>query len=325
MADSELPPRQAIQIRSVILWLAQCQAGGCAAAWILGVLTGDWYGGELLTHFQPHYFAVLLLSAVMFGLLKCWRWLAFSAILAVATGWQVGIWYLPADAPAGEATERLKILSANVFYRSKEFKQLLELIRVEDPDLIVLCEFNPSCLVACESLRQRYPYSIDKPLKTSKGIALFSKYPLRNSRIEWVHQAPSIITEVQLATQSCSLVCVHPPTPVLHEDYAQRNDNLRAIPDWMPAGKPALVVGDLNITMWSPNYQDLVANAELMNARQGFGVMPTFPCSIGISIDHILHTREFRVLEFRRGAAINSDHWPVIGVLELVGTPPGSD
>ncbi len=114
-----------------------------------------------------------------------------------------------------------------------------------------------------------------------------------------------------------SIVTTHPLHPLTRRSFALRNDQLGAVGDL--AGdrtQPVMLIGDLNVTMWSPWYRLLVAETQLTNARRGFGVMaswPTFlPPIMRLPIDHCLVSDELIVTDCRLGPAFGSDHLPLI-------------
>ncbi len=72
--------------------------------------------------------------------------------------------------------------------------------------------------------------------------------------------------------------------------------------------------------MWAHHYNELVESTGLANARDGFGVLPSWPTNIPIAmipIDHCLVSDEFTVLDVRTGPDIGSDHLPLIVELGL--------
>jgi endonuclease/exonuclease/phosphatase (EEP) superfamily protein YafD len=78
-----------------------------------------------------------------------------------------------------------------------------------------------------------------------------------------------------------------------------------------------MLMGDLNTTMWSPYFHELETQAGLRNARDGFGILPTWPQKgqwpmFRIPLDHCLVSPEIRVEAFRVGSNIGSDHLPII-------------
>ena len=92
-----------------------------------------------------------------------------------------------------------------------------------------------------------------------------------------------------------------------------------------PLPNPRLLLGDLNATSWSPHFTDLVRDCRLRDARQGFGVQPTWPRFSGIArllqipIDHTLVSDDVEVVARRVGPDLGSDHRPVEIELRIGG------
>ncbi len=112
------------------------------------------------------------------------------------------------------------------------------------------------------------------------------------------------------------MIAAHPLTPTTKSGFQQRNAQLEAMGRYVSRlPKPVLVIGDLNITMWSPFYQRFVGTAGLDNARSGFGILPTWPTFfplLYIPIDHCLISPEIQVLKIRTGPDVGSDHLPLV-------------
>jgi endonuclease/exonuclease/phosphatase family metal-dependent hydrolase len=67
--------------------------------------------------------------------------------------------------------------------------------------------------------------------------------------------------------------------------------------------------------MWSPYYSQLMRDSGLMNARKGFGVLPTWPSHVPflkIPLDHCLVSADISAAHIRTAEAIGSDHLPLI-------------
>lgn len=90
---------------------------------------------------------------------------------------------------------------------------------------------------------------------------------------------------------------------------------------------PTIVIADLNASMWSPHYTRFVSETGLKNARQGFGVVSTWPVQFDplmIPIDHAMVSSDILVKDFRVLSGIGSDHAPF--VLDVyVGLPQPSE
>ena len=85
--------------------------------------------------------------------------------------------------------------------------------------------------------------------------------------------------------------------------------------------RAAIILGDLNVSMWSPFYRSMIQTSGLRNARQGRGILPTHSivapqfAALSAPIDHCLVTRDIQVEDFQLGPAIGSDHLPIIAEL----------
>ena len=75
---------------------------------------------------------------------------------------------------------------------------------------------------------------------------------------------------------------------------------------------PTVVIGDLNTTMFSATYRQLLADSGLSDARAGHGLMPTWPSSMPswgrLALDHVLVPDELTVTDIELGEPTGSDH-----------------
>ncbi|HEY9295793.1 MAG TPA: endonuclease/exonuclease/phosphatase family protein, partial [Phormidium sp.] len=101
----------------------------------------------------------------------------------------------------------------------------------------------------------------------------------------------------------------------------ERNMQLAAMADYLEkVNNPVVVMGDFNVTMWSPFYQRFIEKTKLKNARSGFGVQPTWPSFmplLAIPIDHCLVSPNIQVIKTRTGRNVGSDHLPIITDLAI--------
>ena len=277
---------------------------------------------ELFSHFKLQYLWSAVLLAVIFAVTRRPRLLGLCFGLTALNAWFVLPWYFGAD----EAIEgpSLKIMHANVLgYRNPDAKLLLDQVTSEQPDVVVLQEYTPGWHQALQNELAEYPYRLDEPQAGAFGIALLSKIPLENAQI--VHAAPEglpeIHAEMRLDGQTIHVVSAHPMPPMGKAWIESRNEQLLMLGNELGrAPRPTILVGDLNISMFAPTYRDFENRTGLRNARQGFGLAPTFPAFLPIAlipIDHVLVSDEFAVTDFRTGDNTGSDHLPIIATLVL--------
>lgn len=285
---------------------------------------------DLFSHFKLQY---LILNALLFGCLLINRQRLFLIIglfclSIIAT--EIVPWYIPQTGMPGNNSANLRILSSNVNIKNQNYSKLLSLVRQEKPDVAVFMEVNQPWLKQLDSLKEILPYSISNDNSDSLGIAVYSKWQLENASINsfGIPTNPSILTNLTINEQVISLIATHPPPPKPGL-FEARNQQLSEIGEYIKSlSNPKVIVGDINTTMWSPYYKRLVSNTELRNARQGFGILPTWPRKtnyspyskipsfllglLSIPIDHCLISPEIKVVNTRTGANVNADHLPLI-------------
>lgn len=81
------------------------------------------------------------------------------------------------------------------------------------------------------------------------------------------------------------------------------------------AASPVLLLGDLNVSPWSPYFRRLLRESGLRDSSQGRGVRPTWPTFnplMLIPIDHCLYSPGIAIVNRQTGPHVGSDHFPVI-------------
>lgn len=279
---------------------------------------------ELFSHFRLQYLAVSALLLLVFAALRS---PAYSIVLLGTVALNASYvvpWYLghgKTDTPANAVS--VKLLSANVLSRNEEYDRLIELINDEQPDIIFLQEISPRWLVALEPVRADYPYSYAEPRYDNFGIAMYSRRPLDSV----IHVAtppldyPTIIATLTVNGAPLTLINTHPTIPLTRSGFEARNLQLQNIAEIVTATQGNVILsGDLNTTLWSPAYRMLEESTGLKNARQGAGIVPTWPTFIPfamIPIDHVLVSKDIRVVGIERRRLSGSDHLSLLVTVAL--------
>ncbi len=279
---------------------------------------------ELATHFQVQYAMALLITlAAALWLKKKWTAVLSLAALAFVL-WQIIPIYLPAEDP-GEHGEAVRFLLANVHTGNRDYQRLLELVADEQPDVIVLLEVDGQWLKALTPLEQQYPHKVLRPRFDNFGLAVYSKRLLEDVQTEELadSEVPTVTAKLPVDGAQLTVIATHPLPPVSSLYANTRDRHLVALSHKVNAldvGTPAIVLGDLNTTSWSPRFTDLLESSGLRDSRQGFGIQGTWPLGIwplgtgplAIPLDHALVTPNVAVLNRRVGPSIGSDHRPVL-------------
>lgn len=223
------------------------------------------------------------------------------------------------DAPATDNTiGSFSILQLNVLMRNKQVQKVKNTISKEQPDIISLNEPNAWWANELAYLDDVYPYSIKKPLENKYGMMLFSKFPLKNTSINFLveEDVPSFFTTVDLqAGEEFDLYCVHPRPPRPGSSALERNVEILIIGKQIKnKNRPAIVVGDLNDVAWSYSTIRFIKYSGVLDPRKGRGMFNTFNAHIPFlrfPVDHCFYTKHFLLIYIKRLDAVGSDHFPI--------------
>jgi endonuclease/exonuclease/phosphatase (EEP) superfamily protein YafD len=276
----------------------------------------------MASHFQLQYLFGSLAFCALFATMKQWRWLGAALCCALVSVVSVVPWYFPrTSAQSQEAPHKLRLLLSNVYARNSRHNALVDLVRQEKPDLVFVQEVTRQWADALERLRVEYPHGVI----LEGGVASLSRRPLLKAGDAGTGDYNGPGAEIQLIAgdRILHIINVHTPAPIDKHGLQLRNEHLDVIADRMNnLPNPKILIGDLNVTMWSTYYRRLIERTGLINAREGFGVLPTWPTyyqfpALMIPIDHCLASRDIRVIAIRTEAHIGSDHLPLIVDLEI--------
>lgn len=280
---------------------------------------------ELMTHFKLQY---LLVSVVCFFFMlinRKYGWLVICVLCIGANAAVIIPWYLnPVDEVGAHPDSSLKIILSNVNVENRDYAGALILVERERPDIIILQEVNSGWMDGLAELRRHYPYIISKLRDDNFGIAMFSRVPWKKAETMSLGKAdvPSVIADMKVNGKMIRLMASHPMPPVSKDLFDLRNDQIEEIGDFIVKQPvPVILAGDLNMTVWSSYYKKLISKAGLKNARQGFGLLPTWPTMLPammIPLDHFLYTADFNVIDIRTAGSIGSDHLPVVAQFEVL-------
>jgi endonuclease/exonuclease/phosphatase (EEP) superfamily protein YafD len=289
-----------------------------------------WWIGDLCCHYRLQYTVLLCVLTTALAMRRQRPWAAILAIVLAVHLWMLLPLFWPGpSAPAPGA--RLKVLTVNVFVGNPDAGRLIDLVRQEQPDVLVLHEIDPAWMQRIESLRRDYPHSVSGMRDHGYagfgpfGMAILSRIPLTSSELRPVGAKSLPVAMVRLthAGQGWTIIAAHPYPPVTPSCFAIRNAYLQEVAELSASADGRRVVaGDLNTTRWSPIFAELLRTGGLRDSADGRGWQPTWPDWLPIrllAIDHVLVSPDVAVLERRVGRAIGSDHRPVI--VELAASP----
>jgi endonuclease/exonuclease/phosphatase (EEP) superfamily protein YafD len=291
-----------------------------------------WWGFELASHFRVQYVVLDVVLLVVLAWQRQWLW---SGTLAACAAWSFA-WvapYVPFGPGAAAATgpaalsATIELMAANLLYLRAPRRELLELVLEESPDVLVLVEYTPEWSAITEELRGAYPHRIEAPADDAYGIALFSRFPLESGEPIANGGTTAIEARVRTPAGPLTLLGVHLRSPHTPAKGAERNRQLELLAERLAAAKrPVAVIGDFNVTPYSPFYVELLERSGLTDTRRGRTSSSSWPAYLpllGIPIDHCLVSRDVTIVAHRRLPRFGSDHYPILAELALPAPPAG--
>jgi endonuclease/exonuclease/phosphatase (EEP) superfamily protein YafD len=238
-------------------------------------------------------------------------------------------WYFSRAQIATAGSKALIVMSFNINVENAQTPAIVQSIRSVNPDVVVVIEVTPPVMASINTeLKSVLLYNFRSP---GGGLGIFSKLPLRSPRGEKFDgsDATNLVTTIAYRGKSIKLIGTHPLVPVKPDRFVKRNRHVRAIGNYLKhTQETVILLGDFNLTPWSPYYRQLVSKTGLHNTRLGFGILPTwirqathvkYPAwlipLVNIPIDHIFVSQDIKVARTYIGKNGNSDHAPIISEL----------
>ena len=278
-----------------------------------------WWVFELITHFRVQLIAILIVLGVAFAVRRAYVWCGALAACAALNVAPLVPYLWPADTdPHGTPT--LTMLSVNVRSSNTEYLGLLETISREHPDVVLVVEFTNARAEGLAPLAAHYPYRFSLPQDNeSFGIAIFSRYALEAAHDPALGATALIDARIATPQGPVRVLGVHLRSPLSAGRAHERDTELEALTRHAASiAEPLVVLGDFNMTPYSPLFADFLEATGLRDPRAEFGLgftWPTFFPLLGIPIDHCLVSPDLGVAQYRRLPAFDSDHYAVLAQL----------
>lgn len=278
---------------------------------------------DLTSHFRLQYYLIAMVLTVAFVLLRQWRWAMMSLIPAVINGFFIFSWFIAPPAHA-QMTPDMRLLVCNVEKYNRHYDSVIKTVTDSGADVAVLVETDTDWTENLDALKQKYPYSMIRGRKDCLGMSVFSRFPLEAEPLR-THQDNEVYSHTMKITadgKDFTLIAVHVQPPVSFWHFAHRSAGYQEVMEQVKSHPtPIIVTGDFNTSMWSPYYRKIMRETGLENARQGFGVLQTWPTWVPawmrIPLDYCLVSPGIQVADVKTGNKTGSDHLPLIVDLKL--------
>lgn len=266
------------------------------------------------------YVRIIPLFILLFGLL-------FFLFSRKFNNFYNGLWFSDSNNTNKEnvkiSNEWLDILYSNILYTNDNYTGLVEWIRSNNPDIVLMVEFTDDHYQNMkEILHDEYPYSaINRFSRKYFGNVVFSKYPitdLSHNIDQWAWRYSYFYTEYN--NKNYYIYLVHTSSPITYKFFDIRNNQFDILSDdfmdhWknMSDDDKIIMIWDFNVSPWSAYYK-ILENwfGGLKNITKNFTILFTWRIRalsfLTSHIDHIFVSDNVLVDNIVKVKTPNSDH-----------------
>src|SRR3954452_11348094 len=220
-------------------------------------------------------------------------------------------------APVGGGPAALTVAHANMlFSNQRHAREAAAALLACDADVLALSELTYRHERELKALDGdgRYAYRFPRPARDSHGLAIWSRLPFDDLRIEPMTRRPGMVVEVATDAGPIRIVLAHPDPPMKRRwlrfwaPSLEHLDRLGRSP-----GPPTLIVADLNAARWHPPLRRLLDDGwRDAHESVGRGLSPSWP-TLGlvppfVRLDHALVDERLDVIAVDDIRVPGSDH-----------------
>ena len=166
------------------------------------------------------------------------------------------------------------VLSSNIWWRNGDLAAAVSTVLGADADVIVISELTDDIddALTAAGVDESYPHRAGTPDNWSKGLGLWSRYPVISSRLLPVEGRTTVEAVIDVDGTAVRIIGAHPSQPISPEGRDTWKPALRQITEIAldPSAPPTVVVGDMNASWWHPPYRQMVA-AGLVDVHNALG------------------------------------------------------
>jgi endonuclease/exonuclease/phosphatase family metal-dependent hydrolase len=236
---------------------------------------------------EEHVFIAAFAVLAPVALLARARALGLALAVLVATGGCFfGSEWISVPGVGGAARHDLAVMTWNLQYGSRSPAEAAAQLETADVDLVALQELEPDSSAAIEAdatITTRFPYRAMSPQWGAWGLAILSRYPIRDvqtlawpARLQLVVETPrGPIRVINAHPTHAAFDTVTPLRLPIGYDPSERDDAIAVIRQWIDptfgTGERLLVLGDFNTCPTEPEYAVLTRGLRDTHREVGEG------------------------------------------------------
>lgn len=319
MSESEVVPSVNKPFFRNSLWqLTFVCSIGLITASVLTLIAEHWWLADLCANLRMQGVIGLLLTSVLLACFRNWKLVGLQlCLIGLHCSWLAAGWPQNGHSTAAPV---LTVVTANVYGRNRRHNDIEKEILANAPDVVAIVELSYTLQESLSTdFHTTYSYSVKQPQDHGNfGIGLYSKFPLESPRIVYFNDdaIPSAMATVAVNGRRIHVLAIHTLPPVGGAAFRHRNQQLELVGNYVKEHRkndpdvPVVVMGDLNLTPWSPLFRNFQQESTLQAARVAW--TPTwyrfsiFP--FGLVLDHVFSTDDLRCIGYDVGRDVGSDH-----------------
>ena len=248
-------------------------------------------------------------------------WVAIlSGLICVLLAYQILLPCKHCNAVLNENTQstkniRLMTFNTSYSYRNDDFSDMIDQISKEELDIIIFQETSPHFQEQLKILNEFFPYNVglNTPVDFWGGIIL-SKYPLTDIQ---EGKNNSVIVNFLLEGSEITVVAIHLYPPISQGLLNSTLQQMAYLKEFINSSNHNIIlIGDLNMTPVSRRFTNFLKETNLYTYTSF--MHPTFtwpaflPSILGIQIDHVLFSENFKIVEKKTINHFGSNHRPLL-------------
>jgi len=216
--------------------------------------------------------------------------------------------------PASNNLPSVTVAHINLGSITDNYDSLLSIINIIEPDILSLQELTPDWnLFLHKNLTDVFSNSENNVRIDPYGMALYSKYPLAETKMIYYNEIPNLKADILLDGYVISVMSSYVLPPFGPAALDNTKDHLKTIESEINLIDNAILsMGDFNMVYWANEISQFRSRTELLNSRREAPVG-----SLKMPYDHIFYSDDLECTSFHEIKDSNQSHIGIIGTYQF--------
>ncbi len=197
-------------MKKMLFWGYTGTALTIALSSLVFVLPAWFYELDLLQSFAVHALAGYAGLALLCVLFRAWWWSVSAGGGALVLLLFLHTYIVPITSPPTINGQPFTVAHFNVLVSNRQYNHVVQQALASEADLLSFQEVTPQWAdQLTERLCEAYPYyQVVTDPRSARGIAIFSRYPLKNVQTRYWADVPNIIGDIDLTHPAAAVVAM---------------------------------------------------------------------------------------------------------------------